>query len=179
MSDLPERERLQPSLLDRLQDDEPNQRVESRDKRVLSMARFRDSVRRDLEHLLNTSNLHSTLNALPPADREKVDLSRYPEVQRSVINYGIPDLTGTTASGIDIREIERTLRQCIVDFEPRLVRNSVRVRAVVDPDTMGRTAVSFEIDATLWAHPLPLQMFLRTNIDLETGEATVEDAGGG
>jgi len=59
MAELAPRERLQPSLLDRLTDDEPDQEVESRERRVLSVRGLREGVLRDLAWLLNTTNLLS------------------------------------------------------------------------------------------------------------------------
>src|SRR4029077_6169820 len=98
MAELTQKERLQPSLLDRLTDEEPQQRQESRDKRVLSPARLRECVRRDLSWLLNTTNLAALQ-----------DLDAHPEVQRSVVNYGMPDLAGRTAGSVDVRALERLL----------------------------------------------------------------------
>jgi len=51
MADLIPRERLQPSLLDRLTDNSPQATVESRDERVMSSRQLRKSVLRDLEWL--------------------------------------------------------------------------------------------------------------------------------
>ena len=167
MAELSHKERLQPSLLDRLTDDEPKQRVEAREKRVLSVSQLRECVRRDLAWLFNTTNLTAVDPELEPA---------YPLAARSVINYGIPDLAGRTVSGIDIAALERLLRQAIWDFEPRLVRGSVTVRGLVDED-MSHNAVAFAIDAELWAQPVPLRLYLRTQVDLEAGRVDVSEAG--
>ncbi|MCA8962176.1 MAG: type VI secretion system baseplate subunit TssE [Planctomycetes bacterium] len=161
-----ERERLQPSLLDRLTDDDPSNPRESREERVLSPRQLRAGVLRDLSWLLNTGHL---------ADLE--DLSAYPEIQRSVINYGTPDLSGCASSGLDIAEIERAVRQSIIDFEPRIIPSTVRVRAVVS-EAMNTNALRFEITGDLWAEPLPEHLFLRTDIDLESGSAEVRETRG-
>ena len=57
MADLTQTEHLQPSLLDRLTDDEPEEKAESRDQRVLSFQALKQCVIRDLEWLLNTGSL--------------------------------------------------------------------------------------------------------------------------
>lgn len=168
MAELTQKERLQPSLLDRLTDDDREQRQESREKRILSPARLRECVRRDLTWLLNTTNL----GALQ-------DLTEQPEVQRSVLNYGMPDFAGRTASTVDVRAMERLIARVIADFEPRLLKSSVKVRVIADPGTMNHNAMCFQIEAELWAQPLPLRLFLRTEIDLESGAATVVDTGQG
>jgi type VI secretion system protein ImpF len=166
MADLTKNERLQPSLLDRLTDDEPQARQESREKRVISPARLRDCVRRDLTWLFNATNLAAVEN-----------LEGYPEVLRSVLNYGMPDLAGQTASSIDTRALEQLLRQVIWDFEPRLIKRSVKVRILTDDRVMNHNSMSFDIEAELWAQPLPLRLFLRTEIDLENGGVNVQDLG--
>jgi len=167
MAELTQKERLQPSLLDRLTDEEPEARQESRDKRVLSPARLRECVRRDLTWLFNTTNLSSLQS-----------LEGHPEVARSVINFGMPDLAGHTASSIDLRALERLLCKVIWDFEPRLLKSSVKVVLVADDDKMNHNAMCFDIEAELWAQPLPLRLFLRTEIDLENGGVSVSDLGG-
>ena len=91
MPELTLQERLQPSLLDRLTDDDPQRQQESRGERVMSMRQLRESVLRDLGWLLNTSNLTSVH-----------DLTAYPQVAQSVLNYGVPDLTGLTVSSVDV-----------------------------------------------------------------------------
>ena len=91
MAELTKKERLQPSLLDRLTDDEPDARQESREKRVLSPQRLRECVRRDLTWLFNTTNLDAM-----------VSLAEFPEVSHSVVNYGMPDLAVTHFGGVAV-----------------------------------------------------------------------------
>lgn len=167
MAELTQRERLQPSLLDRLIDDEPDKAAESRDKRVLSIRQLRAAVLRDLAWLFNTSPLESV-----------EDLAPYPEVRRSVVNFGIPDLTGRTASNVNMQELERTLRQVIWEFEPRLMRSSVKVRLIVNEDQMNHNALVFEIEGQLWAQPAPLHILLKTELDLEAGLVKVTEGAG-
>ncbi|HEX6810285.1 MAG TPA: type VI secretion system baseplate subunit TssE [Planctomycetota bacterium] len=165
MAELIPKERLQPALLDRLTDDSPDKQVESRDDRVISLKRLRQSVVRDLEWLFNTGA------AFTPEEAESLG-----PVANSVINYGIPSMAGKQASGINVPRVERLLREAIWNFEPRLIRSSVRVKAIAT-GAMTQRAVTFEITAQLWAHPLPLELFLRTEIDLESGNVAVTEPG--
>ena len=167
MAELTQKERLQPALLDRLTDDEPDKHQESREKRVLSMRQLRESVLRDLAWLLNAGRLDSAQ-----------DLTNYPFVSHSVLNYGIPDMTGLTSSGVDVTVIERAVRQAIWDFEPRLLRQTVRVNARVDPERMSHNSLTFEIEGELWAQPVPLRIFLKTELDLDLGEVRVSEQSG-
>lgn len=164
MVELTTRERLQPSLLDRLVDDEPDKRQESRDKRVISIRQLRASVVRDLAWLLNTGNLASCC-----------DLEPYPEVANSVLNYGIPDLTGRTASGIDIEQVEQMLCQAIMTFEPRLLSKTVKVRLQVERGMMSINTMRFDIQAELWAQPVSQRIYLQTELDLELGAVRVRE----
>jgi type VI secretion system protein ImpF len=161
-------ERLQPSLLDRLTDEAPGDKQESRNRRVISMSRLRKLVRRDLAWLLNCGHMESLQ-----------DLSEYPEVQRSVLNYGLPDLSGLAVSGLTEDQIEREVKNAILTFEPRILANTVRVRSEVSPEQMNRNAIVFEIVGQLWAQPMPTELFLKTELDVETGDIQVVDAAGG
>ena len=76
-------DRLQPALLDRLTDDEPDKKQEPREARVLSKSRMRQSVLRDLAWLFNATRLEAV-----------DDLTKAPYVRRSVLNFGLPALSG-------------------------------------------------------------------------------------
>jgi len=165
MAELTTQERLQPSLLDRLIDDEPDHLQESRERRVLSLPRLREAVLRDLAWLFNTTNL---------AVAE--DLKAYPDVARSVLNFGMPELTGTSVAGLDSVALARQVRECICHFEPRLRRQTLEVRVTHAPQESHHRALEFEIVGELLANPVPLQLFLKTEIDLENGTAEVVDA---
>lgn len=163
MAELLPKERLQPSLLDRLSDNDPKKKQESRGQRVLSLQKLRESVRRDVSWLLNTTNLAAT-DDLP-----------YPPVVQSVLNFGIPELTGLTAASIDVSVLERALRKAIRDFEPRLLRNSVKVQVSVDESQMNHNVITFDIEGELWAQPAPTHLLLKTKLDLENGDVTVKE----
>lgn len=165
MAELTPQERLQPSLLDRLTDDEPDKKQESRENRVLSMSRLRECVLRDLAWLFNATRLPSS---------EEVE--RYPFAARSVINFGLPALSGNIAQSLDLNELENILRQTIWDFEPRILRSTVKVRVVLAQELMSHNTLTFEISGDLWAQPLPLQLYLKTEIDLESGQVKVEES---
>jgi len=132
----------------------------------MSLRSLRHSVLRDLAWLLNTTAMESL-----------VDLEKHPIVKRSVLNFGIPALAGTSLSGADIPAIERKVRQAILDFEPRILAESVKVR-VAASDMMNLKAMTFTIEGDLWAQPLPLHLYIRSEIDLDTGYARVTDLNG-
>ena len=158
-------ERLQPALLDRLTDDEPDKKVEPLERRVLSKNRMRQAVLRDLAWLFNATRLEST-----------VDLTALSYVRRSVVNFGLPALSGLTASTLEVPDLERAVRQAIIDFEPRILPGTLQVRAVVELSALDHhNVVGIEIHGQLWAQPVPLELLLRTEIDLETGRVEIAD----
>lgn len=164
MAELTQKERLQPSLLDRLTDDEPTVRVESRDNRVMSITRLRDLVLRDLAWLLNCESFENL-----------EDLDALPQVRSSVVNFGIPALSGTTLSGTNVDRLERRIKLAIQNFEPRILRDTVIVRARSSDSMMSKKSLSIEIEGELWAQPVSQRLFLRTEVDLDTGTVTVNE----
>ena len=164
MADLSQRERLQPSLLDRLTDEDPSKSKETREARALSLKDLRNAVLRDLTWLFNCIHLAAT-----------DDLEKYPEVQVSVANYGIPDLGGFDAEGTDSIQMERDLRDVILRFEPRILPDTLQVRVLSNEYRRDGNSVAFEIEGELWAHPLPQRLYLQTELDLQGGEPMVSD----
>ena len=168
MAELAPRERLQPSLLDRLSDDEPGKVSEPRERRVLSLRTLREGVLRDLTWLLNTPNLMSL---------SVMAAGHFPYLSTSVINFGVPDMSGHAMLSLNLGKLERGIRQAIWDFEPRLIRSTVKVRALADISTNAHHKLSFEIEADLWAHPYPERLYLNTEIDLELGTVVLAETG--
>jgi type VI secretion system protein ImpF len=158
-------ERLQPALLDRLTDEEPDKRLEPREQRVLSKSRLRRAVLRDLEWLFNTTKLESAAN-----------MEALPHARQSVINFGLPALSGQTASTLEIQDLERGIKQAILDFEPRILAETLEVKALVETTHLDHhNVIGIQIHGQLWAQPVPLELLLRTEIDLETGKVHVAD----
>ncbi len=165
-----ESDRLQPALLDRLVDDEPDRRTESAQQSIVSRAGLKRHVLRDLTWLFNCTSYD--------VDGE---LSDYPEVHRSVINFGIPPLAGRQYSGVDWKSFERVVHQAVLDFEPRIIPESLHIRMIAADDELGHhNQLQFEIRGEIWSIPFPLELLLRSSLDLETGQVSILDqmAGG-
>lgn len=158
-------DRLQPALLDRLTDEEPATTQEPREARVLSKSRLRQSVLRDLAWLLNATRLESV-----------TDLSTLPHVRRSVLNYGLPSLSGRTASSLDLTDLARAIRDAILAFEPRILPPTLQIRTVLEAGSLDHhNVIGVEIRGELWAQPVPLEFLVRTEFDLETGKVQIAD----
>ena len=153
------KERLQPSLLDRLTDLQPEKSKESGSQQSMSQTQFKEAVIRDLGWLLNSVALEVC-----------VDLNKYTEVQRSVLNYGLPDLSGHTSSTVDVHGVERSIKQAVLQFEPRIIRHSLKVKVHSNPDEMSHNSLVFEISGAVFGQPSPFQVVLKSELDLECGE---------
>ncbi|WP_437762357.1 type VI secretion system baseplate subunit TssE [Sorangium sp. So ce281] len=116
-------------LFDRLVDDNPSQRSEARPKRSHDLDALRASVLRELERLLGT-------RCPVPGD---VALAR----QRTVIDYGLPDLElgGRDVVKEDRFRVARLVQQTIEAYEPRLARVEVELLPPADGDARYRVAV--------------------------------------
>jgi type VI secretion system protein ImpF len=169
MAELTAQERLQPALLDRLTDREPASRTEPREQRLITKQQLRQAVIRDLGWLFNATR---------PSVKD--GLASYDYVSHSVLNFGLPALSGETASTLDVLDLEARIHQAIVDFEPRIDAATLQVKAVTTEMQMDQhNVISVLIRGNLWAQPVPLELLLRTEVDLESGAVRVRDQFGG
>lgn len=165
MATLEPQDRLQPSLLDRLTDDAPQLTREPRELRVMSKQKLREAVLRDLQWLLNATRL-----------KDQAMLATYPDVERSVLNFGLPGLSGETASRIDVTDLEQQIRDAILRFEPRILPDTLRVEALASESPLDwHNVVSIQIEGHIWSQPVPLEILLRTKLDLESGQVEVAE----
>jgi len=156
------RDRLYPSLLDRLIDDDPSRATEAREARAVSLQKLRDNVLRDLNWLFN-------------ATQSSLDFDGDAMMAGSVINYGMPPLAGRPASQYDLTELARVLREVILRFEPRILPHTLKVSAEASKGD-AHNVLGFRIEGQLWSQPVPLEIYMRTEIDLESGMTQVREA---
>jgi type VI secretion system protein ImpF len=148
------------SPLDRLMDDDPDTNVEAGLTHSQSVRLLKESVRRDLEWLLNTRRV-----AVPPAEALK-------EVNRSVYIYGLPDFSSFRLK--DQEKLVRLLTAAIKLFEPRL--GNVRVFPPEAAEAGYRT-LRMRIEGTLLMDPAPEHVSFDTVLELTSGEYEVKNAG--
>jgi len=159
-------DKLQPCLLDRLTDDEPGKREESRNQRIISVQRYRAGVLRDLEWLFNS------IGHFPDETVGELTFADYEEAYRSVINYGIRQLYGRLTP--DIQEIEKMLTDAILVFEPRINSRTLRVTVSIEGNV-----VSIELAGELWVNPLPERLYIKTELDMESSQCSMREGGNG
>jgi type VI secretion system protein ImpF len=153
---------LVPSVLDRLLVDDPTVTRETPASGQQILLDVKMAVCRDLENLLNTR--WRCLNVRGDLEELK---------KQSLVNYGIPDITGASLGTVEEREdfcrlLERTIRQ----YEPRF--QSVKLTPV-NPQPDDRV-FRFRIDALLIAEPAPEPIVFDSELQPRTGSFAVKEA---
>ena len=153
-------DRIPLSILDRLIDLEPMSTREAPGSRLGGVNELKQSIRRDLEWLLNTRRL--VANVSETAE----------ELKKSVVTYGIPDITGlniqNTAAAADLT---RAVEVAINTYEPRFLDVSVSLEPVTSTDRQ----VRFKIEARLDVDPVPEPMVFDTVLQLGNGAISVKE----
>jgi len=147
-------------VLDRLINEDPAISREPYKSRNEVLSDMRRSVRRDLEHLLNTRR------------RPLVPVEGLDEIEDSVLTYGLPDIAAQNLGSAHgrsalVRELERTIRM----FEPRF--SSVEVELIDNQAHLDRT-LRFRINALLRAHPAPEPVVFDSAYEPDSGAFEVK-----
>lgn len=149
------------SVLDRLIDNDPESQVEAPMTRPQSVRALKQSVRRDLEWLLNTRRTPEEVG------------EEYPELAKSLYNYGFPDFTlFSLANPKDRLRLLRLLEAVVRIFEPRL--DAVRVIPVNVETQDLQKVVRFQIEGMLKMDPAPEQITFDTVLSLTSGEYQIK-----
>lgn len=142
---------LQASILDRLMDDAPGVADSPRMRQGVDLKQVRQSVRRDLENLLNSK---VQWHVWPDS---------YSELDKSLLNYGLPDFSSMAMDSLDGRQalcqrIEETIRL----FEPRFVDVGV---SLIDEEQPLDRVLRVRIEALLYADPYPETLMFDSEIE--------------
>ncbi|MFM0068711.1 type VI secretion system baseplate subunit TssE [Paraburkholderia aspalathi] len=151
-----------PSLLDRLQDNAPDSRHEEASAYALDSEMMSHVVQRDLNLLLNTTNLYNEL-----------DTVRYPAVAASVVNYGVPPISGNYLSSQRWETIEKLIRTAIIRFEPRLIPESIDIRPA-EQNATRYNKLTFRIRGLMHWQPYPLEFQIQSTVDFEMNKVSPE-----
>jgi len=141
------------SVFDRLREE-----VDWPTTRTASLRHLKESIRRDIEDLLNTRQ--------PPIP----EIGGYPLASVSVFNMGLQDLSQLGSSANErLDDIQRAVQRCIETFEPRLQNISVAVKNASTP----RREIRLNIEATIQVQPAAEAVSFDTMLDLTSGMYSV------
>jgi type VI secretion system protein ImpF len=151
--------RIAPSILDQLIDEDPKVSREPPPAQIKSLESLKQSVRRDLEWLLNT---RQSIHRIP---------EDFEEVSRSIAAYGLPDFTAVSVkSAAEQDRIRRALLSAIRLFEPRLEDVTISLDLTQERNCMLR----FRIAAVLHVEPVSEPVTFDTLLDLQTGQYDIQ-----
>lgn len=122
---------------------------------------LRAEVSRNLSALLNTVHLEATQ-----------DLSAVPQARRSILNFGIDDLSSLTIDETRVNELTDTIRQAILKYEPRIVPETIEAER--DTNTDDDLSVRFLVRADLTAEPINLPVEFVAEVERDSAKFRIE-----
>lgn len=154
--------RITPSVMDRLLDFDPKSTTEAPKTRTSGIRELKQSVRRDLEWLLNTRRYPGEID------------TRLEEIHKSVVTYGLPDFTGASTSSLpEQRRLTEALEKALKAFEPRFIN----LKVTLEPEAGTERLLRFKIEANLDIEPTPEPIVFDTVLQIGSGEFAVKETG--
>lgn len=130
-------------------------------RRGMTEAEFRQSILESLSDIVSTIDLQSAL-----------DLDGLPHVTRSVINYGLFDITHLTSDDANFSDIERNIVGALTFYEPRLIAQSIAVTTSTEfNDVSQKLKIAVHAEASHDRHVVPLEFV--AEIDLGSSKVTI------
>jgi type VI secretion system protein ImpF len=131
-----------------------------RPRQVITEKVLRHEVARDLDALLNTIALEST-----------VEMADAPFARKSILNFGLPDISSLTIDTMEIKRIPEEIRAAVINFEPRLAAASLQIERdlTLDPAEL---KVRFLVRADLTCYPVQVPVEFVADI-VESGKIVV------
>lgn len=132
-------------------------------RRALSDQRLRELLSYDVASLLNCINMESS---------EWEALSGLDHVKRSILNYGLPDLSNRTIDESRVADIRFELEEALTRYEPRLIHETMTVER--DEDLEDDLTIRFIVRSDMRADPMPTTVEFITDVELDTGDIKVD-----
>jgi type VI secretion system protein ImpF len=128
-----------------------------RPRQAITEQVLRREVARDLDALLNTVAMESS-----------VDMTNAPYVRKSILNFGLPDISSLTIDAMEIKRIPGDIRTAVINFEPRLAAASLEIERdlTVDPDEL---KVRYLVRADLTCYPIQVPVEFVADV-IESGK---------
>jgi type VI secretion system protein ImpF len=131
-----------------------------RARHVITETALRIEVSRDLESLLNTVAMEST-----------IDMTETPNARKSILNFGLPDIADRTIDEMRVNNIPEEIKTAIIQYEPRLAAASLHVERDVSIDP-AELKVRFVVRADLSCDPVHVPVEFVADV-IDTGKIVV------
>jgi type VI secretion system lysozyme-related protein len=133
-------------------------------RRGLSETQIRQAVVESLVDIVNTIDLQSA-----------VDLDDLEYVSKSILNYGLYDITHLTSDDANLEAIEQNMVAALMCYEPRIRAETLQIKRHTefnDIDQKLRLSISAEVSY----HPLDVPVDFVAEIDLGSSKVNISKA---
>lgn len=127
-------------------------------RRGADEARVKQNFSLDLLSLVNTINLASA-----------VDLKELEYVERSVLNFGLTDISHLTSEDAALTDVSESLLNSLIEHEPRLHRDSLRIERNDAFDEVNQR-IRFVVSGELACRPLDIPIEFVAEVDVGSGK---------
>jgi len=128
-----------------------------------SQSTLREHLAQDLGNLMGTIHLEAAQS-----------LAGLPYVQKSVLNYGMLDMTRMTTEDFKSGTLTRDLRAALLAHEPRLIAETLVIKLrSLKADEQQR--ISFDITAEMAARPVDVPLEFVAEIDTGAGKVALSN----
>lgn len=131
-----------------------------RPRQAITEQMLRREVARDLDALLNAVAMEST-----------VDMEEAPHVRKSILNFGLPDISSLTIDAAEVKRIPGEIRAALINFEPRLAAASLEIERDLSVDA-DELKVRFRVRADLTCYPVQVPVEFVADV-IESGKIVV------
>jgi type VI secretion system protein ImpF len=124
----------------------------------ITESQLRAQLAIDLTALMNTVNLHTTL-----------DLAPFPDVRVSILNFGIPEISNRTIDEYRTADIVTEIETALLTYEPRLIPNTIQVARdeTIDESTLG---IRFIVTGEMACDPVAVPVHFVADLEIDTGK---------
>ncbi len=162
MNSIDKSKHLKMPVLDCLIDNDPEVKVEAGKSANMLLEQMKESVRRDLENLFNTRQCCLS----PPED--------YPELEASLLNYGLPDLaTINLDSSQEVLDFCSEVEANIRHYEPRIKKIRIISNKGLDHDDK---CFRFRVEAILHASPANETIIFDSSLDPVSQSVSIKES---
>jgi len=128
-----------------------------------SQATLRDHLAQDLMNLLGTIHLDAAQS-----------LDGLDHVRRSVLNYGMQDMSRLTTEDFKKSAVVRDLRAALLAHEPRLIEETL-VISLRSKSADNQQRIAFDVRAEMTARPVDVPLEFVAEIDTGAGKVALSD----
>jgi len=130
-------------------------------RNIVNQTVLKEELSDDLGALLNTVNMAAS-----------EDISRFSYVERSILNYGLLDLTAISIDERSVEDIGTVLKTVLANYEPRLIKKSIQIERDRTLDEAS-LKIRFNVHAEMAATPVDVPVEFVADLELDSGKMKI------